>query len=318
MIKKVLLDDDILLDILLEREPFVEDSSKIWELIEAKQIEGYVTLTTLNKIFDVGRDNVGFEIAWEAISEIRSVMEVCIIDDKILEIAYSYHLKDFEQSIQLACAKSFKLDYVLTRKFEYIEPSLQTSLEKLSDSYKEFFSVVKPTSFLLIYFPSHLSHGFCNSLEFYQIRFLYYRQRVEIITNITNKKDILVNYSLKYLLDSISTQSVEIQNQLESEKKIAVIKRDIVTIIRYIIYAILAKKVTLDDNYINSCFTECKSLAISRQVLSIALQHTKELTIKLTTQLANQDIDFSDLNYNILVNEISRYFDQFIIKLTSS
>ena len=33
---------------------------------------------------------------------------------------------------------------------------------------------------------------------------------------------------------------------------------------------------------------------------------------------ANQDIDFSDLNYNILVNEISRYFDQFIIKLTSS
>jgi len=88
MIKKVLLDDDILLDILLERDPFVEDSSKIWELIEAKQVEGYVTLTTLNKIFDVGRDNGGFEIAWEAISEIRSVMEVCIIDDRILEIAH--------------------------------------------------------------------------------------------------------------------------------------------------------------------------------------------------------------------------------------
>ena len=95
MIKKILLDDDILLDILLEREQFVEDSSKIWELIETKQLEGYVTLTTLNKIFDVGRDNGGFEIAWEAISEIRSVMKVCIIDDRILEIAHSYHLKDF-------------------------------------------------------------------------------------------------------------------------------------------------------------------------------------------------------------------------------
>ncbi|MFN7522653.1 MAG: hypothetical protein ACK5RD_05745, partial [Aphanizomenon sp.] len=59
-------------------------------------------------------------------------------------------------------------------------------------------------------------------------------------------------------------------------------------------------------------------LNISRQSLIIALQHKKELTIKLTTQPANQDIDFSDLNYNnILVNEISRYFDQFIIKLTS-
>ena len=189
MIRKVLLDDDILLDILLERDPFVEDSSKIWELIETKQVEGYVTLTTLNKIFDVGRDNGGFEIAWEAISEIRSVMEVCIIDDTILEIAHSYHLKDFEKSIQLACAKFFKLDYILTRKVEHIKPSLPTSLQNLGDSYKEFFSVVKPTSFLFIYFPSHLSHGFCNSLEFYQIPFLSYRQRMEIITNITNKKD---------------------------------------------------------------------------------------------------------------------------------
>ncbi|MBD2444886.1 PIN domain-containing protein [Dolichospermum sp. FACHB-1091] len=317
MIRKVLLDDDILLDILLERDPFIEDSSKIWELIETKQVEGYVTLTTLNKIFDVGRDNGGFEIAWEAISEIRSVMKVCIIDDRILEIAHSYHLKDFEQSIQLACAKFFKLDYILTRKVEYIKSSLPTSLQNLGDSYKEFFSVVKPTSFLFIYFRSHLSYGFCNSLEFYKILFQYYRKRIEIVGNITNKTDILVNYSLKYLLDSISTQSVEIQNQLESENKIAVVQRDIATIIRYIIYAILAEKLTLDDNYINSCFTECNSLNISRQSLIIALQHTKELTIKLTTQPANQDIDFSDLNYKILVNEISRYFDQFIIKLTS-
>lgn len=305
MIKKVLLDDDILLDILLERDPFVEDSSKIWELIEAKQVEGYVTLTTLNKIFDVGRDNGGFEIAWEAISEIRSVMEVCIIDDRILEIAHSYHLKDFEQSIQLACAKFFKLDYILTRKLEYIKSSQQ----KLPDSLQDFFSVVKSTSFLFIYFRSHLSYGFCNSLEFYKILFEFSRKRMEIITPI--------NHSLKYILDSISTQSIEIQNQQESENKIAVIKRDIATIVRYIIYAILAEKLTLDDNYINSCFTECNSLNISRQSLIIALQHTKELTIKLTTQPANQDIYFSDLNYKILVNEISRYFDQFIIKLTS-
>ncbi|MDB9534248.1 hypothetical protein PN451_00035 [Dolichospermum planctonicum CS-1226] len=226
-------------------------------------------------------------------------------------------LRYFEQSIQSACEKFFKLDYILTRKVEYIKSYLPTSLQNLGDSYKEFFSVVKPTSFLFIYFPSHLSYGFCNSLEFYQIRFQNLIKRIKIIENITNKKDILVNHSLKSILDSIYTQSIEIQNQLESENKIAVVKRDIATIIRYIIYAILAEKLTLDDNYINSCFTECNSLNISRQSLIIALQYTKELTIKLTTQPANQDIDFSDLNYDILVNEISRYFDQFIIKLTS-
>ncbi|WP_413174018.1 hypothetical protein [Anabaena azotica] len=139
-----------------------------------------------------------------------------------------------------------------------------------------------------------MSYGFCNSLEFYNIFFQFSRKRIEIITPI--------NHSLKYILDSISTQSIEIQNQQESENKIAVVKRDIATIIRYITVAILAEKVTLDDNYINNCFTECNSLSISRQSLIIALQHTKELTVKLTTQLANQDIDFSDLNYNYDLN----------------
>ncbi|MEH2448696.1 MAG: PIN domain-containing protein [Nostoc sp.] len=55
MIRRVLVDIDILLDILLDREPFVEDSVKLWELIESEQIEGYVTPTTINKIFDIGR-----------------------------------------------------------------------------------------------------------------------------------------------------------------------------------------------------------------------------------------------------------------------
>ncbi|WP_298921163.1 PIN domain-containing protein [uncultured Nostoc sp.] len=50
MIRRVLVDIDILLNILLDREPFVEDSVKLWELIESEQIEGYVTPTTMASI----------------------------------------------------------------------------------------------------------------------------------------------------------------------------------------------------------------------------------------------------------------------------
>lgn len=301
MLRRVLLDDDVLLDILVDREPFVEDSVQIWKLIESKNIEGYVTPTTLYKIFDFARDKGEFEIGWQAITEIQSIMKVCIIDNKILEIANSYHLNDFEQSIQLACAKSLRLDYIITRKIEYIK----SFIRKLPDSFEEIFSVVKPKSFLLILFPSCVNQ---NHLEFYKLRFEHNIQRMEIIT--------LMNNSSKYILDSITTQSLGIQNQIDSEKKIVGLKRDIAIIVRYILCAILAENLNLDDNSINSCLIECKSLTISRQALIIALQHTKELTIKLIiTQIANQYPDFSDSNYNIFVNELSRCFEQFIIKI---
>ncbi|WP_051155197.1 PIN domain-containing protein [Anabaena sp. 90] len=76
MIRRVLLDDDIILDILLDRDPFVQVSVEICNLIESKKIEGYVTPITLNKIFNVGKQNGGVEIAWQAIAEIRTILKV--------------------------------------------------------------------------------------------------------------------------------------------------------------------------------------------------------------------------------------------------
>jgi hypothetical protein len=313
VIRRVLLDDDIILDILLDRDPFVQVSVEICNLIESKKIEGYVTPITLNKIFNVGKQNGGVEIAWQAIAEIRTILKVCIVDDKILAIANSYQLKDFEISIQLACAKSLQLDYIITRKFEYA----QSSLQKLPDSYKEFFSVVNPSSFLLSFFPNHANHDFFNSIEFYLLRLQENTKRLEIILYITNKKDILVNSSLNYLLESIPIQLIEIQNQINSENKIAALKLDMYTILRYILYAILLEKLVLDNEYINRCLKECNSLSICRQALIIGLQQTKELTLQITSKFVNEHIGFPAVNYNILVNGLTRYFDQFIITLTS-
>jgi predicted nucleic acid-binding protein len=52
---KVLIDTNIVLDLLLEREPFVEEAIALFEQVEAGQVHGYVAATTITNIFYIGR-----------------------------------------------------------------------------------------------------------------------------------------------------------------------------------------------------------------------------------------------------------------------
>ncbi len=112
---RVLVDTNIVLDDLLEREPFVTDAEALFEAIESQQIEGYVTATTLTDIFYIVRKERGVATAKQAVSRILAGMQVCTVDRSILEIAISSNLLDFEDAVQLACAIVENLDAIITR-----------------------------------------------------------------------------------------------------------------------------------------------------------------------------------------------------------
>lgn len=47
---RVLIDTNIVLDALLLREPFFTDAKALLNAIESKQVQGYITATTLTDI----------------------------------------------------------------------------------------------------------------------------------------------------------------------------------------------------------------------------------------------------------------------------
>lgn len=123
---RVLLDTNILLDALLEREPFVREAEALFEAIESDQIEGYVTATTLTDIFYIVRKAKGVAIAKQAVSRILAGMQVCTVDRRILEAAISSLLPDFEDAVQIACALNENLDAIITRDTQdFADASLQ-------------------------------------------------------------------------------------------------------------------------------------------------------------------------------------------------
>lgn len=65
---KILIDTNVVLDLLLEREPFVENAVALFEQVELGRLEGYIAATTITNIFYILRKSEGREVAFIAIN----------------------------------------------------------------------------------------------------------------------------------------------------------------------------------------------------------------------------------------------------------
>lgn len=112
---KVLIDTNIVLDLLLEREPFVESALSLFEQIEQGKLTGYIAATTITNIFYIIRKAKNYETAIAAVKRLLTGLELCIVDRVVVAVALDNGLKDFEDGIQLACATLNQLDAIVTR-----------------------------------------------------------------------------------------------------------------------------------------------------------------------------------------------------------
>ena len=111
----ILVDTNIVLDLLLEREPYIEGAIALFDHIERGQVTGYIAATTITNIFYILRKAQGREVALAAIKRLLIGLRLCSVDRQTVETALSLGLKDFEDSIQLACATLAQLDAIVTR-----------------------------------------------------------------------------------------------------------------------------------------------------------------------------------------------------------
>ncbi len=113
---RVLVDTNILLDFLLQREPFFQDAELLFDAIDRGLVIGCVTATTLTDIFYIAQKHTrSIEQARQAVAEILTVMTICPVDRAVLESAFNSGLTDFEDAVQIFCAVTQGLEAVLTR-----------------------------------------------------------------------------------------------------------------------------------------------------------------------------------------------------------
>jgi predicted nucleic acid-binding protein len=122
---KILIDTNVVLDLLLQREPFATSAIALFEQIERGNLAGYIAATTITNIFYIIRKTEGREVALAAIHRLLIGLQFCAVDRQTVTTALTLGLKDFEDSIQLACATIAQLDAIVTRdRKDFIGSSL--------------------------------------------------------------------------------------------------------------------------------------------------------------------------------------------------
>jgi predicted nucleic acid-binding protein len=116
---QVLFDTNVLLDAVLAREPFLADAAFLLEAVEAGQLVGIISATTITDIYYlVGRQTKSKTTAITAVMQLMALMEVGMVDRTILEQAISLNFADFEDAIQVACAIALGVDAIVTRDLD--------------------------------------------------------------------------------------------------------------------------------------------------------------------------------------------------------
>lgn len=111
----VLIDANILLDVLLNRQEFVKDSIMIWKLCETEQIEGYISTLTFANIVYIMRKELSPEKVEEVYRKLNLIFKFVGLSPATLEKATEMRWQDFEDAIQSATAEQIHADYIITR-----------------------------------------------------------------------------------------------------------------------------------------------------------------------------------------------------------
>ena len=123
----VLSDTNIILDFLLQRELFFLDAEQLFQRIDAGDVVGYVTATTLTDIFYIARRQTGsINLARRSLADILITLVVCPVDRRVIETALTLGVNDFEDAVQIACALAQNLEAIVTRDSGLLHPSIPT------------------------------------------------------------------------------------------------------------------------------------------------------------------------------------------------
>ena len=131
----ILVDTNILLDSALQRQPFNIEADNILRASDSSLIKIFVTATSLLDVFYLGsitrRKDLKYsrEDAYrEALGDVRAfvnTLEVCTVNFSRLREALAMPNIDFEDNVQVACAKAYHLDAIVTRDKKFPGSTIQ-------------------------------------------------------------------------------------------------------------------------------------------------------------------------------------------------
>ena len=125
---RLMIDTNILLDVLVKREPFYEASREVLRLCEEKKVQGFLSASAATDIFYLVRRHLhSTNSAYKCLGYVLDILKVLTVTNEDVINAYTKKAHDFEDCLLAVCAASNKCDYIITRnKRDFEEFNIET------------------------------------------------------------------------------------------------------------------------------------------------------------------------------------------------
>ena len=111
----LLIDANIIIGVLMNRNEFVIESSLIWKYCETHQTKGYISALTIANLVYIMRKELDPKRIDTVISSLKMIFEIANLTSEDIILASKMQWRDFEDALQSATAQRIQADYIITR-----------------------------------------------------------------------------------------------------------------------------------------------------------------------------------------------------------
>ena len=116
---RILIDTNVIVDFILKRNHFSDDAEKIIELCIEEKLQGCIAAHSIPNLFYILRKYLTVEERKDILLRVCKIFTVVGIDiNKLNSALQNNDFNDFEDCLQVECAKDFDADFIVTRDMD--------------------------------------------------------------------------------------------------------------------------------------------------------------------------------------------------------
>lgn len=113
--RRLLLDLNVVLDVLLDRPPHTAPAAAVWAAVELGRVEGLLPAHAFTTIHYLARRARGGRFANQALEDLLRVFSVAPVDGAVVRSALGLSWPDFEDAVCASAAMASRCDAIVSR-----------------------------------------------------------------------------------------------------------------------------------------------------------------------------------------------------------
>jgi predicted nucleic acid-binding protein len=114
----VLFDTNVLMDVLLGREPFAHESAQVLNQVVIGAVTGLICASTVTTVFYLASKEAGKKVAMLQVRRLLALYEVASVTRSVLDAALNINSPDFEDAVLAEAAHQAGAQAIITRNLK--------------------------------------------------------------------------------------------------------------------------------------------------------------------------------------------------------